>query len=172
MTDRVAIHLTRAAALVLTHWLYTVPQSAIPVTDPSERQALADLLAQLETRRWFAIGRGVEGCSKVAAGRCWRLSAPVPHLLARRRGLTHRPSRVTCNIVSMQRRKPDPVGHRVQSHRARLRSQGMRPIQIWVPDVRLPEFAAEAHRQSAAVAASRRSADDQAFIDAVSADED
>jgi len=49
MTDRVAIHLTRAAALVLTHWLYTVPQSAIPVTDPSERQALADLLAQLET---------------------------------------------------------------------------------------------------------------------------
>jgi len=48
----------------------------------------------------------------------------------------------------------------------------MRPIQIWVPDVRLPEFAAEAHRQSAAIAASRRSADDQAFIDAVSADGD
>jgi hypothetical protein len=45
----VAIHLTRAAALALTHWLYTVPESAIPVTDPSERQALADLLAQLET---------------------------------------------------------------------------------------------------------------------------
>ena len=49
MTDRVAIHLTRAAASALTHWLYTVPESAIPVTDPSERQALADLLAQLET---------------------------------------------------------------------------------------------------------------------------
>jgi hypothetical protein len=48
----------------------------------------------------------------------------------------------------------------------------MRPIQIWVPDVRLPQFVAEAHRQSAAVAASARSADDQAFIDAVSADED
>ncbi len=48
MTDRVAIHLTRAAALALTHWLYTVPESAIPVTDPSERQALADLLTQLE----------------------------------------------------------------------------------------------------------------------------
>jgi len=49
MTDRVAIHLTRAAALALTHWLYTVPESAIPVTDPSERPALADLLAQLQT---------------------------------------------------------------------------------------------------------------------------
>jgi len=40
---------------------------------------------------------------------------------------------------------------------------------MWVPDVRLPEFVAEAHRQSAAVAASRRARDDQAFIDAVSA---
>jgi hypothetical protein len=48
----------------------------------------------------------------------------------------------------------------------------MRPIQIWVPDVRLPEFAAEANRQSAAVAGSRRARDDQAFIDAVSAEED
>ena len=33
-----------------------------------------------------------------------------------------------------------------------------------------PEFAAEAHRQPAAVAASGRSVDDQAFIDALSVD--
>jgi hypothetical protein len=45
-------------------------------------------------------------------------------------------------------------------------------VQIWVPDVRSPEFAAEAHRQSAAVAASEHTADDQAFIDAVSLDDD
>jgi hypothetical protein len=44
----------------------------------------------------------------------------------------------------------------------------MRPIQIWVPDVRAPEFAAEAHRQSAAIAASEHEADDQAFVDAIS----
>jgi len=37
-----------------------------------------------------------------------------------------------------------------------------------VPDVRSPAFRAEAHRQSAAVAASAHARDDQAFIDAVS----
>ena len=57
---------------------------------------------------------------------------------------------------------------KVQAHRQRLRKQGLRPIQIWVPDVRSPEFAAEAHRQSLAVARSRHAADDQAFVDAIS----
>jgi hypothetical protein len=52
-----------------------------------------------------------------------------------------------------------------------LRAQGLRPIQIWVPDVRSPEFTAQAHLQSAAIASSPNAADDQAFIDAVSADE-
>jgi hypothetical protein len=51
-----------------------------------------------------------------------------------------------------------------------LRRQGLRPIQIWVPDVRAPEFIAEAHRQSAAVAASEGEMDDQAFVDAISWD--
>lgn len=41
-------------------------------------------------------------------------------------------------------------------------------MQIWVPDVRAPEFVAEAHRQSAAIAASEHEADDQAFVDAIS----
>ncbi len=44
---------------------------------------------------------------------------------------------------------------RVRAYRARLRSQGLRPIQIWVPDVNASGFAEEAHRQSRAVAASR-----------------
>ncbi|PIO97425.1 antitoxin MazE family protein [Pleomorphomonas carboxyditropha] len=57
---------------------------------------------------------------------------------------------------------------KVSAHRARLRAQGLRPIQIWVPDVRAPSFRAEAHRQSRAVAASAQAAEDQAFIDAVS----
>jgi hypothetical protein len=46
--------------------------------------------------------------------------------------------------------------------------QGLRPIQIWVPDVRAPSFRSQAHRQSLAVARSARAAEDQAFIDAVS----
>ncbi len=57
---------------------------------------------------------------------------------------------------------------KVRAYRERLRRQGLRPIQIWVPDVRSPEFQAEAHRQSAAVASSPHEAEDQAFIDAVS----
>jgi hypothetical protein len=59
---------------------------------------------------------------------------------------------------------------RVQEHRDRLRAQGLRPIQIWVPDVRAPEFAAEAHRQSAAAAANDEDKNDQAFVDAISVD--
>src|SRR5262249_1674916 len=57
---------------------------------------------------------------------------------------------------------------RVRAHRARLRAQGLRPVQIWVPDVSAEGFAAEAHRQSRAVAASEAAEDDQAFVDAVS----
>ncbi|HET7674679.1 MAG TPA: antitoxin MazE family protein [Gammaproteobacteria bacterium] len=57
---------------------------------------------------------------------------------------------------------------KVRAHRERLRRQGLRPIQIWVPDVRAPAFQAQAHRQSLAVANAPQAADDQSFIDAVS----
>jgi len=67
-----------------------------------------------------------------------------------------------------QQRRPKSSRHKVQAHRQRLRKQGLRPIQIWVPDVRAPGFAEEAHRQSLAVAKSRREKDDQDFIDAIS----
>ncbi|MGU3492421.1 antitoxin MazE family protein [Xanthobacteraceae bacterium A53D] len=62
---------------------------------------------------------------------------------------------------------PKPSRTKVGEHRARLRAQGLRPIQIWVPDVRSAAFKAEAHRQSLAVASSKYEADDQAFIDSV-----
>ena len=57
---------------------------------------------------------------------------------------------------------------RVRKHRARLSAQGLRPIQLWVPDVRAPGFADEAHRQARAVSTSPQAADDQAFVDSVS----
>lgn len=60
---------------------------------------------------------------------------------------------------------------RVRAHRERLRAQGLRPIQIWVPDVASPQFVSAAHTQSLAVAASEHEQDNQAFIDALSADE-
>jgi hypothetical protein len=55
----------------------------------------------------------------------------------------------------------------VREHRQKLRAQGMRPIQIWVPDVRSPEFALEARRQSLLVAQSPEEAEIQALIDSV-----
>jgi hypothetical protein len=64
--------------------------------------------------------------------------------------------------------KPKPSRVKVREHRERLRSQGLRPIQIWVPDMRAPSFRLEAHRQSLAVAASANAREDQAFIDAAS----
>ncbi|WP_339829885.1 antitoxin MazE family protein [uncultured Parvibaculum sp.] len=64
--------------------------------------------------------------------------------------------------------KPKSSRVKVSEHRRRLRAQGLRPIQIWVPDVRAPSFRKEAHKQSAAVAASASARDDQAFIDAAS----
>lgn len=70
---------------------------------------------------------------------------------------------VTCNFGECLSSRD-----RVRQHRERLRRQGLRPVQIWVPDVRAPEFIAEAHRQSVAIATSEPEADDQAFVDAIS----
>ena len=41
-----------------------------------------------------------------------------------------------------------PVAVRVEKRRSALRMAGLRPVQIWVPDTRRPDFAAECKRQS------------------------
>lgn len=66
--------------------------------------------------------------------------------------------------------QPRSSRDKVRAHRARLRLQGLRPIQIWVPDLRSPAFAREARRQSLAVARSPFAREDQAFIEAISED--
>ena len=40
------------------------------------------------------------------------------------------------------------TSQRVSEHRRRLYAAGLRPLQIWVPDVRWPGFAEECRRQS------------------------
>lgn len=65
-------------------------------------------------------------------------------------------------------RRRQRAREKVKAHRAKLRRQGLRPIQIWVPDVRSPGFKAEAHRQSRAVRESLHESADQQFIDAIS----
>jgi hypothetical protein len=58
--------------------------------------------------------------------------------------------------------------NKVRAHRARLRKQGLRPVQLWVPDVRSKAFARAAHAQSLAVARSPSAREDQEFVDAIS----
>jgi hypothetical protein len=57
---------------------------------------------------------------------------------------------------------------KVKTHREKLRAQGLRPIQIWVPDTRAPGFAEEVRRQCLLANASPHAKDDQDFIDSVS----
>ncbi|MSP02308.1 MAG: DUF3018 family protein [Acetobacteraceae bacterium] len=40
------------------------------------------------------------------------------------------------------------TAERVARRRDKLRGQGLRPVQIWVPDTRAPGFAEECRRQS------------------------
>jgi hypothetical protein len=60
-----------------------------------------------------------------------------------------------------------PVAQRVEKHRKALRAAGLRPIQIWVPDVRSKNFAAQARRQSLAIAKSPQEQDDLVFIESI-----
>jgi hypothetical protein len=66
--------------------------------------------------------------------------------------------------------KPAPASSRdkVRAHRKRMRAKGMRLVQMWLPDTRSPEFAAEAHRQSRRAATSATEQMDQAWIASVS----
>jgi hypothetical protein len=56
---------------------------------------------------------------------------------------------------------------RVRKHRESLRAQGLRPIQIWVPDTRRPGFAEEARRQCLAVNDAEHDKEVFDFMDAV-----
>ena len=65
------------------------------------------------------------------------------------------------------------VNARVQKHRDAQRMAGLRLVQIWVPDTRRPDFAAECRRQSRLAAqADMADTDMQHFMDAALADVD
>jgi len=65
-----------------------------------------------------------------------------------------------------------PVAQRVEKHRKAMRAAGLRPIQIWVPDVRSKSFAVQARRQSLAIAKSSQEQDDLVFIESIADWED
>lgn len=62
---------------------------------------------------------------------------------------------------------PMSTNERVQKRRDALRAAGLRPVQIWVPDIRRPGFAEECRRQSLVVA--RADAADRELLDVLDA---
>jgi hypothetical protein len=58
---------------------------------------------------------------------------------------------------------------KVRAYRLRQRALGLRPVQIWVPDIKADGFRAEAHRQSQAVGLlTPQALEGQAVIDSLS----
>ena len=62
-------------------------------------------------------------------------------------------SAVTCYAPSMaatpKKAKPRTPQQRMASRRERLRAQGLRPVQHWVPDLRDPKVLAQIRREGA-----------------------
>jgi hypothetical protein len=66
---------------------------------------------------------------------------------------------------------PLSTRERVRKRREQLRAAGLRPLQIWIPDIRRPGFAAECRRQALIVAAADAADRElQGFLDAALAD--
>ncbi len=53
-----------------------------------------------------------------------------------------------------------PPCARMATYRQRMRAAGLRPVQIWVPDSRAPDFAEKCRRQARALAANDPAGDD------------
>ena len=62
-----------------------------------------------------------------------------------------------------------PIRDRVRKHRKMMAQSGMRPIQIWVPDTKKPEFVRECRRQSRLL---RNDAQEREVLDFIAAASD
>ena len=63
--------------------------------------------------------------------------------------------------------KPKTPQQRMAARRRRLRAQGLRPVQYWVPDLRDPKVRADLRRQGRLLGKHRENADIDAWIEAV-----
>lgn len=68
---------------------------------------------------------------------------------------------------SKKKRPPKTAAQRMRERRARLRKQGLRPVQFWVPDLRDPRVRAQIRREGALLARHPENAEIDAWIDAV-----
>ena len=67
----------------------------------------------------------------------------------------------------LESRKPKTAQERMRARRARLRAQGLRPVQFWVPDLRDPKVRADIRRQGELLAHHPENAEIDAWIEAV-----
>ena len=75
---------------------------------------------------------------------------------------------VTCNQDLMPP-TAEKTRVKVRAHRERMRKQGYRLVQLWLPDTRSAAFRRAAHRASLAVARSPHATEDQVFVDSTTA---
>lgn len=64
------------------------------------------------------------------------------------------------------------AGKHMQDDRRKLRERGLRPVQVWIPDTRVPGFAEEARRQSRRVSESEAERREIAFVEGLLAESD
>ena len=58
------------------------------------------------------------------------------------------------------KKTPTPPAKRMADYRARMREQGLRPVQIWMPNTQDPAFIEKCRRQSMAAALSDPAGDE------------
>ena len=80
---------------------------------------------------------------------------------SRNKAPRRKPARKSAHGVKSSRDK-------VRAFRQRMRAKGLRLVQLWLPDTRTSEFAAEARRQSVLANRSPFAGEDQAWVDSLS----
>ena len=73
-----------------------------------------------------------------------------------------------CARCNRKRLPPKTAKERMSARRKRLRAQGLRPVQFWVPDLRDPRVRADLRRQGRLLAKHPENAEIDAWIEAVS----
>ena len=63
--------------------------------------------------------------------------------------------------------KPKTGRERTAAYRSKMRAQGMRMIQLWLPDARSPKYRAAVDRQLRLLAQSAQEKRDQAFVESI-----
>lgn len=70
-------------------------------------------------------------------------------------------------MATAKKNRPQTGRDRAVAYRARMRAQGFRLVQKWVPDTRSPKFRAEVRKQLLLLAQSEQEKRDQAFVESV-----